>query len=79
MNRLRRGIRWEENLDELSRNGRIPELTGFRTRTLPGLGTSLDSGLGRVISFSGTRTLTGFRLWNFRRTTPFWIGIAYRT
>ncbi len=42
-----------------SRDGGVPELTGFRDRTLSGLGTSLDSGLGRVTSSSEPEALSG--------------------
>ena len=57
------GYLWEEDSDELSQDGGVPELIGFQARTLSELGTSLDSGLGRVTSFFGTRSLIGFVLW----------------
>ncbi len=77
MNRLWRGIRWEENSDELYRDGGVQELIGLRTRTLSGLGTSLDLDLGRVINFLRTRNLVGSG--NFRQMTPFRNWITYRT
>ena len=63
MNRLLKGMRWEENSDELSPDRGIQGLIGFPARTLPELGTSSDSDLCRATNFFETRSLIGFELW----------------
>ena len=79
MNQLLRGIRWEENSDELSTDGGSQtELIGLRARTFPGLGTLSDSDLCRALNFFRTRNLIGFGTLGRWMNDPSGLGLPTR-
>ena len=72
MDQLWRGIRWEENSDDLSTDGGCrTELIGLRARTFAGPGTLSGPDLCRALNFCRTRILIGFRLWELSTDDSF--------